>query len=46
MKGQWTIRAVCMVLPLGPQPEALKLHRDAIFLGNFLLLNSYSIEVK
>ena len=39
MGGQRTIWPVCMVLPLSPQPEALKLYRDAIFLCNFLLLN-------
>jgi len=26
-----------MVVPLSPQPEALKLNWDAIYLGNFLL---------
>jgi hypothetical protein len=35
-----------MILPLSPQPEALRLYRNAIFLCNFLLLKEHIRQSK
>lgn len=37
LRCQWPIGTVCMILPLGPEPIALKLHRDTNLFCDLLL---------